>query len=59
VVEVELLHEAAVGFSEGAGLADQGEGCCWGYGRLRGHEVGDYEGCGAGFSHGAVRGWSL
>ena len=54
MVKPELLHEAWIWFSEGSGLADEVEG---GFGievRLRGDEVGDYEGCGAGFSHRAV-----
>ncbi len=50
--EGELFHEAWVWFGEGSGLAD---GCEDGFGGgvgLGGEEVGDEEGCGAGFAHG-------
>lgn len=60
VVEVQLGHEAGVGFAEGAAAAEEREGCGGGVvGGVGGEEVGDDGGCGAGLAHCAGReGWS-
>ena len=56
VVEVQLGHEARVGFAEGAAAAEEREGCGGGVVRgVGGEEVGDDGGCGAGFAHCAGR----
>lgn len=51
VVELELLREAIVGLTDGAGFAEAGEGGGGGQGRVAVHEVGDHAGRRAGFAH--------
>ena len=51
MVEVELAEEARVGFCEGPGFPDEGEGCCGCVMWVCAEEVSHEEGCGAGFTH--------